>query len=437
MTVDTSALAGNARISRDDRGRIVRSSLLVFLAALVVGLAMVFIGFRLQTLVATTFDPYYFGEMGKSVAHGDGFAAFGSLIQRRAPLYPLMIGGIYWLFGEQAALVLIVQCVLLAATCVLVFDIGRRTFNERTGWIAAILCALNPMVLRYVADLQLETLLTFLFTLTVWFSVRFYARPTILGAVLVGLSAGLGSLTKSVVLPWPFVLAASVIAVGVLRHRRVQWSGTPWLALSAMIAATFITIAPWTVRNYIATGGHLVLLSSGTSDAFLRGYVFSEPDYALLRRPPYTDAENQSNELFRGLASAAGTEWQKDDYETDQILNRASAQKLVAEPGEFARKFATGLFTFWYEMTNLPNSLLAGGLALAAWLLAIVGLRRASREGQPAWLLIMPALYLNVCLAALLALGRYSVPILPALLVVSAFGVDTLLRRRAVADARG
>jgi hypothetical protein len=204
-----------------------------------------------------------------------------------------------------------------------------------------------------------------------------------------------------------------------------------------MIAATFITIAPWTVRNYIATGGHLVLLSSGTSDAFLRGYVFSEPDYALLRRPPYTDAENQSNELFRGLASAAGTEWQKDDYETDQILNRASAQKLVAEPGEFARKFATGLFTFWYEMTNLPNSLLAGGLALAAWLLAIVGLRRASREGQPAWLLIMPALYLNVCLAALLALGRYSVPILPALVVVSAFGVDTLLRRRAVADGRG
>jgi hypothetical protein len=37
--------------------------------------------------------------------------------------------------------------------------------------------------------------------------------------------------------------------------------------------------------------------------------------------------------------------------------------------------------------------------------------------------------YLNVVLALLLALGRYSAPILPALLIVSAFGADTLIDR--------
>jgi hypothetical protein len=40
-----------------------------------------------------------------------------------------------------------------------------------------------------------------------------------------------------------------------------------------------------------------------------------------------------------------------------------------------------------------------------------------------------PVLYLNAFLAVLLALGRYSVPVLPALLVASAFGLDTLLAR--------
>ena len=35
------------------------------------------------------FDPYYFGEMGRSIAHGHGFEGFGNLIQRRAPLYPI------------------------------------------------------------------------------------------------------------------------------------------------------------------------------------------------------------------------------------------------------------------------------------------------------------------------------------------------------------
>ena len=45
------------------------------------------------------------------------------------------------------------------------------------------------------------------------------------------------------------------------------------------------------------------------------------------------------------------------------------------------------------------------------------------------WPLLLPVFYLNIVLALLLALGRYSAPILPALLVVSAFGADTLLDR--------
>ncbi|MDQ6673842.1 MAG: hypothetical protein M3069_24390, partial [Chloroflexota bacterium] len=139
--------------------------------------------------------------------------------------------------------------------------------------------------------------------------------------------------------------------------------------------------------------------------------------------------------LFASLAHAAGTEWQKDDYETDQILNRAAIQKLVSEPGEFVRKFGVGLLAFWYEMTSLMNSVVAGGLAVVAWVFACIGMRRARMENRAAWLLILPVLYLNVFLAALLALGRYSTPVLPALLVVSAFGVETLLSRRRFARA--
>lgn len=435
MTMHVRARSTPTPIAANAMTRLVWMSVAIFLVALAVGMAMVFVGFRMQSMVDTKFDPYYFGEMGKSLARGDGFASFGVLIQRRAPLYPLMIGGIYWLFGEQSTLVLLAQCLLLAGTCVLVFDIGRRLFNERTGVIAALFCALNPMLLRYVADLQLETLLTFLFSLTIWFSVRFYARPSVRLGLLLGASAALASLTKAVVVPYPALFAVAVIAFSMLRRHRGEMTRVPWAPLAAMFAAMAVVIAPWTARNYIATGGHIVLISSGASDAFLRGYVFSKPEYATLRLPPYEFAENESNEWFKSLSRSAGAEWQSNDYETDQILNRAAIQKLVAEPGEFVRKSATGLLTFWYEMTSLTTSALAGGLAIAAWGLASIGLWRAGREGRPAWLLILPVLYLNVFLALLLALGRYSVPILPALLVVSAFGVDTLLSRRVSARA--
>ena len=53
----------------------------------------------------------------------------------------------------------------------------------------------------------------------------------------------------------------------------------------------------------------------------------------------------------------------------------------------------------------------------------------------PLWLFVLPALHLNLLLAVLLALGRYSAPVMPALLVAAAFGADTLLARRELAWA--
>jgi hypothetical protein len=93
------------------------------------------------------------------------------------------------------------------------------------------------------------------------------------------------------------------------------------------------------------------------------------------------------------------------------------------------KKTFIGVFTFWYQMTSLKNSLAAGALAFAAWAFAAVGLKRAWKEGQPAWLVLAPIVYLNLFLAALLSLGRYSVPVLPCLMVLAAFGADTLIRR--------
>jgi hypothetical protein len=201
-----------------------------------------------------------------------------------------------------------------------------------------------------------------------------------------------------------------------------------------MLVVMGCTILPWTIRNY-RSSGHFVLVSTGTSDAFLRGFIFSRTEFITLQKPPYTDAENESNAYFQALARAEGTVWQKNDYQTDQILNREAKRRLLAEPAQVARKSFVGLFTFWYQLTSLKNSLLALVLAIGAWALALVGWRRARRERRPSWLLLLPVIYLNVSLALLLALGRYSVPILPALLALSAYGVDSLLVRREAARA--
>jgi hypothetical protein len=80
-------------------------------------------------------------------------------------------------------------------------------------------------------------------------------------------------------------------------------------------------------------------------------------------------------------------------------------------------------------MTSLKNSLVAGAMALCAWVFAAIGISTAWRKRKPFWLVLAPVVYLNVFLALLLSLGRYSVPILPCLLVLAAWGVDTVWSR--------
>ncbi len=407
-----------------------RWALAVFLFALAVGLVMVFGVFAAQRFVTDASDPYHFGAMGTSLARGEGFGANGILLKRRSPFYPMVIGGIYFAFGEHLVLVQLLQCLLFAGTCLLTFDMGRRVFNLRTGIVAAGICALHPLMLRYVPDLHLETLLTFLFTLTVWCTVRFYLEPTVARGVALGAAGATAALTKAVVVLYPALFVAAWLVLRLLRRQSGRASGPSLAAICAIAVTMMAIILPWTVRNYYMTNGRFVLISVGFNDAFLRGYVFSQADYALLRKSPYVDAENEANAWFKSLAQAAGTEWERDDYETEQILGREVKVKLRREPGEFVRKSVVGIFTFWYEMTSLTNSLMVGGFALLAIVCAAIGAPRAWREGRPLWLFLLPALHLNLLLAVLLALGRYSAPVIPALLVASAFGIDTLLNRR-------
>jgi 4-amino-4-deoxy-L-arabinose transferase-like glycosyltransferase len=380
-------------------------------------------------LVDSRPDPYWFSQMAESLLNGEGFAKYGSLLHRRTPGYPLFIAGLYSVFGVHVVAVQLAQCVLFAGTCWLVQGIATRIFSERVGLLAGLLCAVHPSLLRYVPDLHLETLLTFLFTLSTWLSCRFFEKPTWQRGLPLGVAWGAACLTKAVVLLYPAVFAGLWWLS--LRRRSAPGTATSLKTLTPMgvaLLAMALTISPWTIRNYAVTG-RFVAITTGASDAVLRSYVFSRSEFITLQKPPYTDAENEVNAEFRALCAKEGAVWEADDLETEQILSREAKRRVLGDPLAFVKKSFVGIFTFWYQMTSLPNSLAAGGMALVAWLFAGVGLHRSWKERRPAWLVLAPIVYLNFFLAVLLSLGRYSVPVTPCLVVLAAFGLATVWER--------
>ncbi len=111
------------------------------------------------------------------------------------------------------------------------------------------------------------------------------------------------------------------------------------------------------------------------------------------------------------------------------MQNAAMKKKLLESPAQFVKKAIIGAFMFWYVVTSRANSLLVGGLALGAWALAIYGMAHGRGRWHAFWLLLLPVFSLNLVYAAVLALGRYSAPCIPTLLVLAAFGANCLLKR--------
>ena len=282
--------------------------------AFLVGLAMTLIVWRAQRFVSTHPDPYAYEAMGRSVLHGQGFGPYGSVLNRRGPLYPLFIAGLYFVCGERPLMLQLAQCALFAGICLLAYDMGRRVFNQRTGLLAGAICALHPVLLRYVPDFHVEILLTFLCTLMAWCTVRFTAHPTPLWGLAFGAACAFASLAKAVFVLYPVVF----VACWMWTRRKASVPSFPapaltapipktasWTVLLCAFVAMGVVILPWTLRNH-RVSGHWVLITTGLGDAYLRGLIFSKPEYATLRLPPYTDAENESNAYFRRLCATQG-----------------------------------------------------------------------------------------------------------------------------------
>ena len=116
-------------------------------------------------------DPYFFGDMGRSIAAGDGFEGYGTLITRRAPLYPLMIGAIFWLFGDHERLRS--RGALRAVRRDRGAGVRPRSppLQCPNGAPGGCLLRVPPVVDPVRPSLHLETLLTFLFTLMIWCAI--------------------------------------------------------------------------------------------------------------------------------------------------------------------------------------------------------------------------------------------------------------------------
>ena len=197
------------------------------------------------------------GRIGAALASGRGFSdPFGPATGPTAwepPLYPYLTAGMFLLFGvysKMSAFVLLtLNSVFSALTCLPIFLIARRMFSEKVAVGSAWAWALLPNIIFWCTRAIWETsLAALLLTTIVWLALTLEDRDGWLPWLQFGLLWGVTALSSTSLLS--FLPVAGLWAW----HRRSRRGKRSLAGVVLASAVFFACIAPWLVRNYETFG---------------------------------------------------------------------------------------------------------------------------------------------------------------------------------------
>ena len=211
----------------------------------------------------------------------------------RTPGYPVLIAGVYALFGERNAPVVFVQVLLSVGTLILVFVVARNRWGPGVAVWATLILALDQVSLAFSLKILTETLFTFLlFAMLATIATISDSSRAAGRAVLAGLLLALATMVRpiSYYLILPMVLALPLS--GRFRKRSLRRASDACLLL---LLPFVLLVGGWQVRNYQRTGsvelstiqGRNLLLYRGAGIVALRdGIGFEQAREQLERQHP-------------------------------------------------------------------------------------------------------------------------------------------------------
>jgi len=403
-----------------------RSPLAILGVALALRIAYILLGhtYRFKTLDGNFDFGYEMGRIGCSLALGQGFSnPFHGITGPTAwepPLYPLLIAGVFRIFGiytaASAFVLLSLNSLFAALTTLPIFSIAKRSFGETVAVWSAWTWALLPMTIfwstRWIWDTSLAALLlALLVALTMAFETRNGLRPWL----EFGLLWAIAALTNAALLS---VLPVFTLWAWYRRRKQGRRSLAGVLAASAVFV---VCLAPWLVRNY-RTFGRIIWSRSNFGAELRLGNGPGADGRWMDFEHPSKDAEQL--ELYRQMGEIAYVAERK--------------QEALAFIGEDYARFARlSLRRFAYFWVGPPHprksaSVVVGNvLYLGSSLVALLGLIEALRKHRPgAWLFFWVMLIYPLVYYVVFFLPRYRHPIEPELGILMLYAIHDAVSRQ-------
>ncbi len=402
----------------------------IFLTALVVRIVY-FIQYSGSPLMGYfPADQFYYLTWARRIAAGNWLA---SAVFEQGPLYPYLLGTGFAFLGEHVPAALLVQMLVGAAACLLVYDAGRRAFSRPVGIVAGLATAVyGPLV--YYEGMIMKEFLSPVLTLVAFDAGLRYGESRRPGWLcLAGAAVGLACLIREnhilLLLPlaacvvWPNSPAPKASRV-VLQH------------LGYLVIAAAICILPATLHNWVV-GRELVAATAGGGEVFYiahgpaaRGFYFPPP---FVLAAPYQEHEDFRREAQRrtGLEMSRG--------ESSRYWFSEGFQEMLRQPGRELKFLAIkgAILLNDYDVPDSGSFVAARQfIPVLRWLptfgwtagLGLVGLFLCVKQGRRC---ILPVGFVAAHAASILLIynfGRFRVGMMPIWIMLAAMAAVTIVQ---------
>jgi len=392
----------------------------IFLILLIGLVIRFFLIFTVAEPIDRDAKEYY--DIAQNLVAGNGFSIDGiEPTARRSPGYPFFLAILIAVCGAAPQVLYVVQALINLLTIYFVFLALKYVDVKSHFRLLVILIFSLSTSFIYINVLYAEILTMFVVALILFISLW----PTLrarsgLQSLLIGFAVGGLIYLRPTFLYLPVFMLAGIVILKLFNRR------FPVRNFIIITGIALLTLAPWTIRNYIVFHKFIPLVSAGGGE--LWGANFEITDRAVWNSVSDIQKYEGQRTANHALQNRLTNEYRlKYNLENPEDLNRFLSQQgkaiILAHPFRYALISVNRLMIFWFSPPIGSATLKAISPAVfvlvllfkyTLTILAIFGLCKFARQdfqGAFVWLAIL--LYLTLLHAVTHSIQRYFLPVIP------------------------
>lgn len=401
----------------------------IFLAILIAAALSVKIAF-VQALsgsifaVPCTLDEQYYDRWAQQISSG---AVVGKNAFYGLPLYPYLMGALYWAFGKSLYVIRMAQAFLGTASCVLLYFIAGKFFSKKAARIAAAMFVLYGLFTFYEGYILNTTLAVTLYLLAILLLSRSFETASKALFYISGIVVALAGLAMPGIFMYTFFIILGVYLFLKDRLRAI-------IIISLFLLGIATPISMTTLHNYLAEKD-IVFVTAHSGITF---YTGNNPRARAVFTPVEGLDAYDMESFVRGARDmaekAAGKKLKSS--EVSSYWSSKAMKFISGQPLAYLRLLGEKMVYFFnkkeiYDIAMSPSTMASYIPVLRALFLnyalifplAAAGIFFSIRNRVPNYLLYSFLISYSAANIMFMINSRYRLPIVPVLIIYAAYGI--------------